>query len=235
MRRHEYVILGDVIASREIDDREAFRDTIEAALEAVNDRYADDVVGEFALLKGVDEIAGVIDDPRNLYRILRDVVSATRPGAIRFSVVYDEIDVGTAGDAAGEMDGPAFHRADEALVDVAEAELYVSFSGRRPAFDPLIGACINLLLVAREDWTERQRAMVAAYEETGTQNAVADRFDVSQQTVSATLRRADWPRLSRLEGDVNETLARYASGDDDQEAGGGQNHSEALEVGDGRE
>ena len=231
MTRREYVILGDVVASREIDDRAAFRDTIGATLEAVNERYAEDVVGDFALLKGVDEIAGVIRDPGNLYRILRDVVSAARPGAIRFSVVYGEIDVGAEGDDVGEMDGPAFHRADEALIDVAEADLYVSFSGRRPTFDPLIGACINLLLVAREDWTHRQRAMVDAYEETGTQAIVADRFDVSQQTVSATLRRADWPRLSRLEDDVNATLARYES----MEGDGGRSALEALEVDDGRE
>lgn len=231
MIRHEYVVLGDVVASREIDDREAFRDTIEAALDAINERYADDVVGEFTFLKGVDEIAGVIQDPRNLYRILRDVVSAARPGAIRFAVVHGEIDVGAEGSDVGEMDGPAFHRADEALIEVAEADLYVSFSGRRPAFDPLIEASINLLLVVREDWTDRQRAMVAAYEETGTQADVANRFGVSQQTVSATLRRADWPRLSRIEGDVNAALDGYALGDE----GGieGRRSIDALEAEDG--
>lgn len=232
MTRREYVILGDVVASREIDDREAFRDAIETALDAVNVRYADEVVGEFALLKGIDEIAGVIRDPRNLYRLLRDVVSAARPGSIRFAVVHGEIDVGAAGDVAGEMDGPAFHRADEALIEVTDADLYVTFSGRRPAFDPVIEASVNLLLMAREDWTDRQRAMVAAYEATGTQAAVADRFGVSQQTVSATLRRADWQRLSRIEDDVNAALARYASNGEgtDREEG----THDAMEVPDGR-
>lgn len=233
MTRREYVVLGDVIASREIGDREAFRDTIEAALDAVNERYDDDVVGTFALLKGVDEIAGVIRTPRNLYRLVRDVVSAARPGAIRFAVVYGEIDVGAEGDAVNEMDGPAFHRADEALLDVADADLYLSFTGRRPAFDPLIEAGVNLLLMAREAWTDRQRAMVAAYQETGTQEAVADRFDVSQQTVSATLRRADWRRLERLEGSVNAALAGYGSGGED--VAGGRNVLETQEVDDGYE
>lgn len=231
MTRRDYVVLGDVIASREIEDREAFRDTIATTLEAVNERYAADVVGRFALVKGVDEIAGVMRNPRNLYRLVRDVVSAARPGAIRFAVVYGEIDVGAGGDAVDEMDGPAFHRADEALIDVAGADLYLSFSGRRPAFDSLIEAGINLLLMAREDWTDRQRAMVAAYEETGTQEAVADRFDVSQQTVSATLRRADWRRLGRLEGDVNTALAGYET--DDGNADDARSMLETLEVGDG--
>jgi len=231
--RREYVVLGDVVASRELADRAAFRETIDATLDAVNERYAVDVAGEFALVKGVDEIAGVVHTPRNLYRLLRDVVSAARPGAIRFAVVYGEIDVGSAGDAVGEMDGPAFHRADEALADVAEADLYVGFAGRRPGFDPLVAASINLLLMAREGWTERQRAMVAAYDDTGTQEAVAERLGVSQQTVSATLRRADWSRLARLEDEVNEALAAYASDDDvtrdERDAG------EAAEVGHGRD
>ena len=233
MTRRDYVVLGDVIASREMDDREAFRDTIATTLETVNERYAADVVGRFALVKGVDEIAGVMRSPRNIYRLVRDVVSAARPGAIRFAVVYGEIDVGAGGDAVDEMDGPAFHRADEALVDVADADLYLSFSGRRPAFDSLIEASVNLLLMAREDWTDRQRAMVAAYEETGTQGAVADRFDVSQQTVSATLRRADWRRLGRLEGDVNAALAGYEA--DDGNADGERGVLETLEVEDGWE
>lgn len=232
MTRRAYVVLGDVVASREIEDREAFRDTVAAALDSVNDRYADDLVAEFALVKGVDEIAGVLSGPRNTYRLLRDVVAAVRPGAIRFAVVYGEIDVGAAGDDVGEMDGPAFHRADEALADVADADLYVAFSGRRPGLDPLVGTSLNLLLMAREGWTGRQRAMVAAYEETGTQEAVARQFDVSQQTVSATLRRADWPRLSRLEAQVNAALAGYSS--DGEVPGEGPDDRGAMEVGDGR-
>lgn len=213
---HAFVVLGDVVGSREIDDREAFRETILRAIDGANERYADDVVGTFTLVKGVDEIAGVIAHPRNLYRILRDTVSSVRPGAIRFAVVYGEIDVGTTGVPAAEMDGPAFHRADEALGDVATSDLYVAFDGPRPHVDPLIGASINLLLMAREDWTDRQRTMVAAYEETGTQEAVADRLQVSQQTVSSTLRRADWARIARLEDVVNGALADYG-GDDGTE------------------
>ena len=233
MTRRAYVVLGDVVASREIDDREAFRDAILAALDTVNDRYADDLVAEFALVKGVDEIAGVLRRPRNCYRLLRDVVAAARPGAIRFAVVYGEIDVGAASDDVGGMDGPAFHRADEALVDVADADLYVDFSGHCPDLDPLVGTCVNLLLMAREGWTERQRAMVAAYEETGTQAAVADRFDVSQQTVSATLRRADWPRLSRLEEGVNAALTNYPPEGGEEPVR--TDRFGAVEVGDGAE
>lgn len=231
MSRHEYVVLGDVVGSRDIEDREGFRDAIASVLGAVNERYADDVVGEFALVKGVDEIAGVVREPRNLYRLLRDVVGAARPGAIRFAVVYGEIDVDAAGESVVAMDGPAFHRADELLAEVADDELYLAFSGRRPAFDGFVAACINLLLMAREDWTDRQRAMVAAYEEAGTQSAVADRFDVSQQTVSATLRRADWARLARIEAAVNEALGEYASAEGAAPAGLAP---PAAEVDDGR-
>lgn len=231
MSRHEYVVLGDVVGSRDIEDREGFRDAIASVLGAVNERYADDVVGEFALVKGVDEIAGVVRDPRNLYRLLRDVVAAARPGAIRFAVVYGEIDVDAAGDSVVAMDGPAFHRADELLADVADADLYLAFAGRWPPLDGFVGACVNLLLMAREDWTDRQRAMVAAYEEAGTQAAVADRFGVSQQTVSSTLRRADWARLAHLEAVVNEALGEYASAGEAAPAGLA---TPAAEVEDGR-
>lgn len=204
-----YVLLGDVVGSREIADRASFQERIEAGIEAVNRRYQKTMVAPVALVKGVDEVAGVLDTPGDLYRLLSDLVSVVRPGAIRFAVVYGEIDVGATGDDVGRMDGPAFHRADEALAGVSDAELYVTFEGRAAPFDPLVGAGINLLLMARERWTDRQRAMVQAYEAAGTQGAVADQFGVSQQAVSATLQRADWHRLARLEAAVNGTLERY--------------------------
>lgn len=212
MSRWGYVVLGDVVASREIDDREAFRDTVEAALATVNERYAADVAATFALVKGIDEMAGVLGGPTPLYGVLRDIVSAVRPGAVRFGVTYGEIDVGAGEDTVVEMDGPAFHRADEALATVAETDLYVAFDGRAPEVDPFVETALNLLLMAREDWTDRQREVVHAYEEAGTQRAVAERLDVSQQVVSATLRRADWRRIERLEARVNDALEGYGSG-----------------------
>lgn len=212
MSRWGYVVLGDVVSSREIADREAFRDTVEAALAGVNERYADDVTAAFALVKGVDEMAGVLHGPASVYRVLRDVVSAVRPGAVRFGVAHGEIDVGAGEDSVVEMDGPAFHRADEALAAVAETDLYVAFDGRAPDVDPFVETSLNLLLMAREDWTDRQREVVHAYETAGTQRAVAEQLDVSQQVVSATLRRADWPRIERLEARVNDALVDYGSG-----------------------
>lgn len=219
MTRRYYVVLGDVVESRGRADRAALRGTIETALAGANDRYAQDLVAEFALVKGVDEVAGVLARPDNCYRLFRDVVAALRPGGIRFAVVYDEIDVGVPGDDVAAMDGPAFHRADDALREVARTGLYVAFQGQRRALDGLVSAGVNLLLMAREGWTERQRAVVAAYEDADTQAQVAERLDVSQQTVSATLRRADWPRLSRLEAQVNEGLAGYEPGGGDDDGG----------------
>lgn len=233
MTREEYVVLGDVVGSREITDREEFRETIKTALQAVNERYRDDLVAEFALVKGIDEVAGVVAGPQSIYRLLRDLVTSVRPGAIRFAVVHGEIDVGADGDDVGEMDGPAFHRADEELAEVAETGLYISFTGEKPELDPLIATCVNLLLMVRENWTDRQRAMVSAYEETGTQEAVAARFGVSQQTVSATLHRADWPRIEQLEESMNGVLDGYnASGDTSRAATA---RSEAMGVEDGGE
>lgn len=64
MTRRHYVVRGDVVGSRDREDRAGLRETIETSLSSVNDRYADDIVAEFALVKGVDEVAGVLATPR---------------------------------------------------------------------------------------------------------------------------------------------------------------------------
>lgn len=58
------VILGDVVDSRSIENRAAFRDELIGTLTHVNSTYEDQIHTPFETIKGIDEIGGVLSSVR---------------------------------------------------------------------------------------------------------------------------------------------------------------------------
>ena len=77
-----YVLLGDVVQSREIDDRAAFRQRLEDACRDVTARYPDGLYTDVTVLKGVDEIGAVLLSIADVYRIVTDLAEAALPDCI---------------------------------------------------------------------------------------------------------------------------------------------------------
>lgn len=196
------VVLGDVVGSREIEDRAAFKEALERSVSVVSDRYADALVAGIEPLKGLDEFGGVLVDVSVLYRVLRDVTEALHPTEVRFGVATGSIDVGRSTGSVSEMDGNAFHCADE-LVARAEGEgLLVAVDTGNPTLDPFLTVAFDSLLRLRGSWTDRQLEAVQAYRRAGTQGEAAETLGISQQAVSNALSRAGYDRVVALEAHV---------------------------------
>jgi len=204
MTERRCVVLGDVVDSRTLDDRETARDRLERAVDAATDAAHDAVVAPFAVLKGVDEVGGVLEDPAGAVPAVRALVEELHPVELRVGVAYDVVDVAPDADAVAEMDGPAFHRADGCLREAADGDRYV-----RVALDPVpdvfervLGDQLDLLSAWTYSWTPRQTEVVRAYRGAETMTAVAETLDVSVQTVSKTIGRT----RARTVFDVEATL-----------------------------
>lgn len=207
------VVVGDVVGSRAIADREQFRDVLLEGLERVNERVGDALVAPFATLKGVDEVGGVLETLAGSYRAVRTLVEAIHPTAIRFAVVWGEVDVGVDAADVASQDGPAFHRADELVSRVAEEERAVGLHvpGAPPALATTVENQMELLCMWKAGWTERQAEVVRCYRDAASMSAVAAELDVTVQTVSKTLDRAGAARILAIEDDLDDAVAALAS------------------------
>jgi hypothetical protein len=204
-----YVVLGDVVGSRDVEDREALRESLEDACEQVTAVHEEAVVAPFAPLKGVDELAGVLSSPAPVYDVVDGFRETLHPQELRLVVARGAIDVGLdAGDPA-VMDGPAFHRADELLADIGDGAFRFAMDFGDERLDRAVADEVNLLLFRKREWTDHQRRVVRLYRELGDQTAVAGELGVSQPAVSRTLERAAWPALREIEGRLRTTFARY--------------------------
>ncbi len=195
--RTGFVVLADVIGSREIEDRTAFREQLTATLDRVNAEYGEAIAAPFERIKGLDEFGGVLVGLGPIAGILETILNGIHPGRVRVGIASGGIDVGQLEEGVAALDGPAFHRADEAIADAGDADLYVAVDTDRPA-DPLVVAVLNFLYLVRERRTARQIEIVEAYERHGTQVAAADALGIPQQAVSQALDRANYYRVRTI-------------------------------------
>jgi len=161
------------------------------------------------VVRGVEEIGGVLTDPERSYRALREITETVLPAEMRFAVVHGRIDVGLATEAVSRMDGPAFQEAHRLLRERASDERAVAFAD--PDVEPWIRTVladqIQLLQTVKRGWTAHQAELVRAYRREERMQAIADERDVSVQTVSQTLARANAKQIMAVESNLETALS----------------------------
>lgn len=204
-----FVLLGDVVDSRSISNRDTFHRHLVNACNQINDRYGENLCGELEILKGIDELGCVLVSVTSIYDIAKDLLDALHPHQIRIAVAHGKIDIGVKTGVVSQMDGPAFHQADELLDSVEQSERRFDIRTGRTGFDLAVADEINLLLTVRQQWTDRQHEIVNKYEQLGNQREVAEELGISQQAVSNSLSRASWPMIQHIEERLDRVLREY--------------------------
>ncbi|MCZ7382236.1 MAG: SatD family protein [Candidatus Methanoperedens sp.] len=206
MKKQLCVILGDVISSRRIKDKEAFQNKLQETCNEINTLYADYIYAEFKILKGIDEIEGVLFDISKSYDITSTILEKLYPDLMRFVVVFDYIDTAAESSDVAKMDGPAFHRASDIMGELKKSKLIFSISIEDKAIENLISGEINLILLFKKNLSAKQHLIVKEYKETGSQHEVAKKLGITQQAVSKALNRALWEEIRHIEQGLNYAL-----------------------------
>lgn len=201
----QYVLLVDIVGSRDIEDRAAFETRLEGALEYVNDAERESLSTPFTQMKGIDEFGGVLTEVSPVPDIAAGILDRIYPTQARFAIASGDIDVGTGSETVAKMDGPAFHRASTLLDGIEESGMYVDVDTGR-GIDGVFAAALNLLILGRDDLTERQVEVILAYERYGTQSGAGEELGLQQQAVSNSLRRADYMRRREIRRSLRRAL-----------------------------
>jgi len=204
-----FVLLGDVVSSRQIVDRDRFQSRLAELCSRINTEYANDIYAPFKGLKGLDEIGGVLKDISNVFNIIILISETLHPCKMRCSLVYDFIDTALDSGDVAKMDGPAFHRASKAILELKETELLTRIAVEDEVLDKILEGEINLMLLHRVTRTPKQRKIINEYELIKNQVEVADKLGLSQQYVSMTLKRSRWKMLTDLQEELNRSLHSY--------------------------
>jgi len=210
MEQKFYVMLGDVISSRNIKDKEAFQKKLEMACNEVNKVYSGDLYADFKILKGIDEIEGVLLSIADVYEIINTIQEHIYPYSMRFVLVLDYIDTAVDSRDVAKMDGPAFHCASDIIHDLKRSKLMFKMHIGDEIFDKTITGEINLIFMLKKSRSPGQHRILTEYKESGTQHETAASLGITQQAVSKALNRSMWKEISGIEEDLNHVLRTYA-------------------------
>ena len=194
-----FVLLGDVVDSRKIEDRTAFDKKLQDGLAVATKMFRNAFVLPLQAWKGLDEVAAVLATPYELYPLLSVIQDSVAPQKFRFVLAEGSVDVMPENGDVREADGTAFHKAAESMQQLKREGLLFSCKTGDVLWDSAYSSQVNLLLLLKDDWTERQRSIYTAYVKSGRQEEVAATLQVTQQTVSKTLQAIKAAQVQKLE------------------------------------
>ena len=84
MPKKLFVLLGDVKSSREIKNRKLFQEKLIKVCNELNQEYQQNLYADFKILKGLDEIGGVLTETSSIYKIISKITNQIYPNTIRF-------------------------------------------------------------------------------------------------------------------------------------------------------
>ena len=180
-------VIGDVIRSRDVKDREALQQNLRLAIERVNNRHGETIAAGFVLTIG-DEFQGLLRHVAGLEALLADLRAAVHPIELRFGMGLGGLDTPLERVALG-MDGSCFHRARSAIERATQrrTEIEVETGNADTSFH------IYALLYSgmRRGWTARQRQVMDLSMSGVSGKAIANRLGITASAVSQHLHAAE--------------------------------------------
>ena len=163
MPKKLFVLLGDVKSSREIKNRKLFQEKLIKVCNELNQEYQQNLYADFKILKGLDEIGGVLTETSSIYKIISKITNQIYPNTIRFILVRDYIDTALNSKDVTRMDGPAFHKASERMKLLKKSKTFFDMVTYNETIDSSLIIMINLMLLYKERWTKKQRQIIEEY------------------------------------------------------------------------
>lgn len=213
MAANYYVLLGDVVLSRNIARREEFQLRLRRACAKATKQFSATVHTRIKLLKGTDEFGGVLNSWQDVFDMVNMILDEIHPYQVRFSLVRDVIDVGEKSDDVAKMDGPAFHRAASMINELKQTGLLFQMATGDLQTDISISNQVSMLLLLRQRWTAKHHQIVMEYRKNETQQFIASKMKITQQEVSRLSRQIHWKQYHFMENLIRQQFKSLGSRD----------------------
>lgn len=215
MDKHLYlVIIADIIGSRKIEDRKAVQVKLEKTLDQINKDYSHAIASKFIITLG-DEFQGVLRDGSVAIKIVTTIQREMYPIRFRFGIGIGTISIELQAGTSLGSDGAAFHLAREMVKEVKAGEDKRTGSKNNMLIGieshlstaALLNSIFKLASALQDNWTERQREVIATLEKyPGTQTEIAKRLGIVQSSVQKSLASSNFPLYKEAIDTVAKTL-----------------------------
>ena len=184
-----FALIGDVVGSRELEDRAAIQRKLEKALESLNEemRGTDALTSPIKLTAG-DEVQGLLRDAARAVDIVVRIADDLHPISVAWGLGAGPISTDLGKDVA-LLDGPCFHHARDAVTAAGEQGAWLRTGGLPEPHGESVSALFRLMGAVRSRWKPAQVRYIRAVRG-HLQKEVAEIHDVDESTVSKALQAA---------------------------------------------
>ena len=195
--KHSFVaVIGDIKDSRHLSCRKEVQTGLQEILDGINKKYEKEITSKFLITLG-DEFQGLLRTGEGVLNIINEIRMQMYPVRLRFGIGFGQITTDIREEMALGADGPAYHRAREAVELLKEqekknrsvpADICFKMDAPDHRTEVLLNTIFDLIYVMESGWTDRHREIIwdmFLYRD-GQQNT-ARRLSISQPTVQKAL------------------------------------------------
>ncbi len=199
------VVIGDIQGSKRLTGNHRYQTQlfIKSSIIQVNEEYHSLIEAPFTITKG-DEFQGLLPNLEVAFQTILALERITFPVHLRFGIGVGEV-LKMGGRLPIEMDGPAFHRANEALHIAKRKRNWMSLKSHDPQMDLLVNTIFHLIQAIRSKWNDRHYNLYWKYKDLGTYREVAAEEKVTPQAIGDILKNCRAVEVKQAE----ENLFRY--------------------------
>jgi len=165
MAATHYIIMADIISSRNIRKDEGFMGQFKRLTNLANQAFEEKIISPLTITLG-DEFQGIVDSAHTLFELVffleEQSIAAGYSFQLRYSLVHGEIETEINTEIAYEMYGAGLTKAREALKLTKETKenYYVALNG---PVDTQLQLCMKLYQSVKSEWKIAEYEVIAAF------------------------------------------------------------------------
>ncbi|MDD4081980.1 MAG: SatD family protein [Sphaerochaetaceae bacterium] len=210
-----FAIIGDIIDSREIDNRNDVQKLYVKMIYQINKNHKDDIASKFIITLG-DSFQGLLKNSKDLFKIIEEIEEAMAPYQLRFGIGVGEINTTIILKDSSLIDGPAYHYARFAINDAKtltnknKGSSSIIVHSDNIILDNLINSAISMCNVLKSSWTTKQKKVIdLAIKKKKTQVEIAHILNIKQPSVNSRLRSSNINIYTQALENINKSFELY--------------------------
>lgn len=223
MRDRDLVaIIGDIIDSKKIENRNKTQEKLNRVLKEVNIQYKECIISKWTITLG-DEFQVLMKPDFKMFKMLDYISYRMDPIEIRFGIglgkIYTDIDY----EKSIGADGPAYWNARDAIENIHDKSNYsyskISFKSKNKS-DKIINNLLNYTDWMKENWTDSQKEVLNTllekdiYDENFKQKSLAEEFNISESAMSRRVKSSGIRLYLSSRNDISREIVGVGGGQD---------------------
>lgn len=181
-------IIGDVVGSKKIKNRQSMQALFKDVLDHANLKYDRYIASNFTVTLG-DEFQGLINSPSMSIEMIQYIKEKMYPFEFVFGIGIGAMLTAFSKETSVGSDGPAYWYARKMVEKSKDKKPSIRIFSDSPE-DQLINSLILFCESTTHSQTSRQKEMIQLYKELRSQYAVAEKLGIHQSAVSTSLKKS---------------------------------------------